>query len=562
MKSAQPNVAEYAVSRLAALGIDRAFGVPGDYTFPVDDAIETTPGLQWVVCANELNAAYAADGYARRRGAAILTTTYAVGELSALNGVMGAKAHRLPVFHLVGAPALRIQRAGLVTHHSLGHGTTGEFAPLSAAACCVGAQLTPENAVTEMDRVIREAFRASAPAYIQIPMDVGTMPLLPGPGGAGRDGSIAALRRRASVPSELAGALAAVRERLRAAQRPVALATFLLARCGLAAQAGELLAQMRLPYATTPMDKGVLPETHPCFVGTYSGQGSSPGDVRPRVEEADLVLDLGGVILADFNTTFWTAAIDPSSIVTLGPDYVKAGDRIYTQVALADMLEGLAASAPVVARTWAKPASSTSPPSGNCGDRLTSADFYRRLERMIGAGDTIVCETGSCLAPVGAIPLPEGSGFESDVLWGSIGWATPAAMGIAMAEPSRRAILVTGDGSHQLTANEIGVMGRYGVEPVIFVLNNGIYGVEAVLSETGHCYNDVARWRYHEVPAAMGCRGWYAARVETVGELEQAIAAVQAKRVAAYIEVVLPPEESRPLPGPLLDRIYRTRPGT
>ena len=131
----QPTVAEYVLTRLGQLGIDRVFGVPGDYAFSIDDGVEDVPGLQWVGCANELNAAYAADGYARIRGAAILTTTYGVGELSALNGVMGSKAHRLPVFHLVGMPSERIQRLGLVTHHNLGDTVYDRFQPISAAAC-------------------------------------------------------------------------------------------------------------------------------------------------------------------------------------------------------------------------------------------------------------------------------------------------------------------------------------------------------------------------------------------------------------------------------------------
>ena len=60
--------------------------------------------IRWIGCSNELDAAYAADGYARVRGCSLLSTTYAVAELSALNGVMGAKAERSCVFHLVGMP--------------------------------------------------------------------------------------------------------------------------------------------------------------------------------------------------------------------------------------------------------------------------------------------------------------------------------------------------------------------------------------------------------------------------------------------------------------------------
>lgn len=157
------NVAQYTLTRLSQLGIDKIFGVPGDYAFSIDDAVEQVPGLEWVASANELNAAYAADGYARIRGAAILTTTYGVGELSAINGVMGSKAHRLPVFHLTGMPSERIQRQGLLTHHNLGDVDYARFQVLSGAAACVSAVLTPDNCIDELERVIREALRQSKP---------------------------------------------------------------------------------------------------------------------------------------------------------------------------------------------------------------------------------------------------------------------------------------------------------------------------------------------------------------------------------------------------------------
>ena len=104
------SVADYIVERLAADGISHCFGVAGDYLFPICDAVDSSPKVKWVGCANELNASYAADGYARIRGAAMLATTYGVGELSAINGVMGAKAERSLVFHVVGMRSYQHQR--------------------------------------------------------------------------------------------------------------------------------------------------------------------------------------------------------------------------------------------------------------------------------------------------------------------------------------------------------------------------------------------------------------------------------------------------------------------
>ena len=82
--------AEYVVRRLSELGIDRVFGIPGGYAFPIDvgyafpidDEVESCQALKWIGCANEFNAA---DGYARRNGAAILSTTCGVGECCQIN---------------------------------------------------------------------------------------------------------------------------------------------------------------------------------------------------------------------------------------------------------------------------------------------------------------------------------------------------------------------------------------------------------------------------------------------------------------------------------------------
>jgi indolepyruvate decarboxylase len=160
-----------------------------------------------VGCANELNAAYAADGYARIRGAAILSTTYGVGELSALNGVMGARAHRLPVFHIVGMPSERIQHLGLITHHNLGDTRYDRFQEISSSACCVSAVLTPETCIDELERVIREALRQSAPAYIVISEANGLMPVI---GRPVRGKPLARIKRQHSDETELAAAVDAI----------------------------------------------------------------------------------------------------------------------------------------------------------------------------------------------------------------------------------------------------------------------------------------------------------------------------------------------------------------
>jgi len=489
----QATVAEYVLQRLSALGIDRVFGVPGDYAFSVDNAVEKVEGLDWVGCANELNAAYAADGYARIRGAAILSTTYGVGELSALNGVMGAKAHRVPVFHIVGMPSERIQHLRLITHHNLGDTRYDRFQDISATACCVSAVLTPDNCIDELERVIREALRQSMPAYIVISQVNGLMPVI-------------------GTPVEGA------------------------------------------PLDTN--DKGVIDESLPQYIGLYAAQNSRPAGVCDIVEQADLILDIGGVLLTELNTGLWGAVLDTTRAICIHDNWVRSGTDVYLNVAIEDVIEALTTE--VTPRTREPGPTPEALAMVGSGDEPTSsAGFYPRLQRRLRTGDTLLIETGTCMLHLNGMHLPAGVGAEGQGLWGSIGWATPAALGVALAKRSGRTWLVTGDGSHQLTLNELAVMGRYGADPVIFVLNNGIYGIEDVISERGHAYDDLAPVQYHLLPAAFGCQGWLSAKVTTIAELDEILDAIESHDGAAYIEVMIPEAESQPLPREVIDRGYK-----
>jgi indolepyruvate decarboxylase len=150
-----------------------------------------------------------------------------------------------------------------------------------------------------------------------------------------------------------------------------------------------------------------------------------------------------------------------------------------------------------------------------------------------------VIENGSSSSGIVPLSLPDGAEVHSQTLWGSIGWATGATLGIALADPSRRTVLFTGEGSHQMSAADIGTMARHGLKPVIFVLNNSGYMVERALEANPDWgYNDLAPWNYHALPAALSCAGWFTAKVSTLGELDAALARAATCESARYIEVV------------------------
>jgi indolepyruvate decarboxylase len=522
------SVIEYVLRRLHDIGIDAIFGVAGDFAFPIHDVIVNDKNIDWVGCCNELNAGYAADGYARLRGVGALSTTYGVGELSAINAVAGSYAEHLPVFHLTGMPSMPVQAARSLVHHTLGNGEFDLFCKMAEPVVCASAIMTPQNVAYETERLIATALYHRRPVYMAFPSDLANEPVL---------SRAQPLEQPASEPASLDAAVTAIIDAVDAAGTACVLPGMLAARAGLRDSLQAFVDASGLPYATMFGDKSVLDERQASYIGMYDGRLMDE-DVRAFVESCDQVLCVG-TIMTDFNTGAFTAALDEARTITVGLHRTQVGSTAFPNVEMRDILGELAKR--VSARTSAAPlrAGSLGEVVGGGDDPITAEALYPRWERFFRPEDTIITETGSSSMGLGFAHLPTGATFHNQTLWGSIGWATPAAFGAAVGHPHGRVILVTGDGSHQLTAQEISQFGRRGLRPIIFVLNNNGYLVERFLCKDPNiAYNDIASWNYAEIPHALGCNDWYTARATTCGELDNAMTVAAQSDTGAYIEVV------------------------
>jgi indolepyruvate decarboxylase len=527
VKAAPSSVVEHVLSRLKAIGISEVFGVAGDYAFPVDDGVVATPGLEWVGCCNELNAAYAADGYARIRGAAALSTTYGVGELSAMNGVAGAYAEHSPVFHLVGMPNLPTQAERALVHHTLGNGEFDFFRKMSDPVVCASAIITPQNVAYETERLIAEALYHQRPVYMAFPSDVAKQTVA---------GEAHPLNPPVSDRANLQAATSAILAALKGAKTACILPGILAVRAGARDTLQSFVDASGLPFATMFMDKAVLNEQQPGYLGMYDGKLMDES-VRMFVESCDLVLNIGAM-LTDFNTGAFTANLDPEKTIRIQHHHAQVGGKVFPSVEMKDLLAVLAQrTTKRTAKAPIQPASLGTPP-GRGDDPITASALYPRWANFLKPDDILFTDTGTSTYGLAFALMPKGATFHNQTLWGSIGWGTPAAFGGAVAAPNRRLILVTGEGSHQLTAQEISQFGRRGLKPIVFVLNNSGYLIERLLTKNPESvYNDLAQWRYAEIPHALGCDGWFTARVTTCGELDQALKAAEQGN-GAYIEVV------------------------
>lgn len=527
--SSKRTVIEHVLWRLSDLGIEHVFGVAGDFAFPINDAICAHPKLQWTGSCNELNAAYSADGYARTRGMAAVCTTYGVGELSAIAGIAGAYAENLPVFHLVGMPASHTQAARRLVHHTLGNGEFELFYNMAGPTLCARAILTPQNCAQETERLIAAALHHRRPVYMAFPTDHADSLVL---------GKAEPYAETKSDPESLSAAVAAIAKATNNAGSACVLPGILTTRVGLKKLVTDLVRSSNLPYATMFMDKTALDETLPSFVGMYDGQLMNP-EVRNFVESCDFVLGIG-VMMTDFNSGAFTAKIEQKKSANILLHSVRVGERTYGNVEMKDVLAALMST--LTHRENVKPhvqARFQDPLPIARKSKITADYLYQKWEQMLRAGDNLFAETGTTSMGIAFAKMPTKSNFHNQSLWGSIGWATPAAFGGALAAPERRTILVTGEGSHQLTAQEVSQFHRHGLKPIIFVLNNDGYLIERLLcKDPESSYNDLARWQYHKLPEALGCDGWFTAKVSTCEELDKAIAQAETADTGVYIEVV------------------------
>ncbi|KAL9128367.1 MAG: hypothetical protein Q9217_002946 [Psora testacea] len=497
------DVAEYLFSRLYQVGVRGVHGVPGDYNLVALDYIPKN-GLYWVGNCNELNAGYAADGYARVKGISAVVTTFGVGELSLINAIAGGYSEYVPIIHIVGTPSTVSQKDGMLLHHTLGNGNFEVFADMSRNISCAMAKLNdPHEAATLIDNAIRECWVKSRPVYITLPTDMVQKKV---------EGD------RLRKPLDL-GFPANEEERedyvvdvvlkyLHEARSPVILVDACAIRHRVLDEVHDLVEKSGMPTFVAPMGKGAINETLPNYGGVYAGNGSNAG-VADRVESADLVLSIGA-IKSDFNTTGFTYRISQLKTIDFHSEYMRVRYSEYPGVRMQGVLRKVTAK-------MGKPSIQPGPSHGNIisekdramsNKEVISHDWlWPRVGQWLKPDDIVVTETGTANFGIWETKFPKGVTALSQVLWGSIGWSVGSCQGAALAAKEtgdRRTILFVGDGSFELTAQEVSTMIRNDLKPIIFVICNNGYTIERYIHGMEASYNDIQEWNYRDLVGVFG----------------------------------------------------------
>lgn len=506
-------VGQYLIYRLGELGLRHVFGIPGDYVLRFYDML-TRSKLSVVGTCTEAGAAFAADGYARVNGLGAVCVTYCVGGLSTLNAVAGAYAEKSPLIVISGAPGQNEKIRSPLLHHRVRDFNTQRliFEQVTVAAVELqDASLAPR----EIDRALAACLSAKRPVYIELPRDMVDRPCAaPVP-----------WRRQIphSDPDVLKEVLREAAVRLKQAKRPVMLAGVEIHRFGLQQELIELAKRTGYPIASTLLGKSVISEMHPQYLGIYEG-AMGREDVQQTVESADCLLILGE-FMTDINMGINTANLDVARTINANAERISIAHHHYEDVWLGDFIRKLGAAGIGPCRRVSLPrkrlpAALMPEPSR----RITVRRFFERMNEFLGDDTVVIADIGDSLFGAADLTIHKRTEFLSPAYYTSMGFATPAALGVQLARPSSRPVVFVGDGAFQMTGQELSTIARQSLNPIVFVLNNRGYTTERFICEGP--FNDIHEWAYHLMPQIL--RAGWGCEVNTEGELEDALVRARA----------------------------------
>nr|WP_321982529.1 thiamine pyrophosphate-binding protein [uncultured Cohaesibacter sp.] len=535
------SIGNYLFMRLKEMGIGHIFGVPGDFTLQMLDQIDEVDGLSFVGNCNELNSAYAADGYARLNRISAMITTYGVGDLSALCGVAGACAENVPMVFISGAPPLYAMEGRLRIHHSLAEGNFDNVMNSVREFTVAQTRLTPANAAFEIDRILKICWIERQPVFIQIPSNISHL-LINAPKGP-LDLSIPE-----SDSESLESALALVLKHLQQAERPAVLIDMDVDRTGYIDALARLVEKHKIPYASFRSGKAILSEASPLFAGIYNGAASTP-QVREIIEQSDCLF-VTAPSFVEASTLQFIDQMPAETVVSIRGHSSTIGGEVFEGVMAGELISRLADSiAERPEPSVALQQQTAQPIKIEADEPLTQSRFWPIMGNFFEEGDVILAENGTSNIALTGVKLPEGVSYLSQMVWGAIGYTLPALLGTMMAKPERRQILFIGDGSFQLTAQELSTILREGLKPIIFLINNRGYTIERYIQGMKASYNDVANWDYTALMKVFAPEmKAFTASVKTEGELAEVLEQCAKQDCASFIEVHLDPFDA---PEPL-----------
>ena len=522
-------VASYLKTRLEQLGLDRMFGVAGNYTAAFLDTILADEDSPITISGNpnEICAGYAADAYARIKGIGAVYVTYSVGAFSLLNTIAGSYTEQVPVVLINGAPTNKEdsteKNAGLLYSHTTGYQFVDihMFRPVTVAAERI---TNAKQAPYQIDSALTALITHKRPVYFEISEDVWRASCI-APEGRLTSGADA----RVAV-SEVDEAVAATLELIQSRPKSIFWAGVEIQRYRLQEEFLQLLNTINqkhvtpgdeIHFVTSALSKSVISENNPYFEGCVT---LTKSEIQKLVGNDGCLIGIGAWTIGK-DTGNQNLRSDSTVLASRGGVFV--GAHYFPEVDLTAFIEKLTvgfedlavkkSARKMAGLRLARPLLTAARKTASWGYDT----FFNAIESWITKDDVMVVDAGFPLIGAQTVKIPAREGFIAQAAWLAIGYSVAAATGAKCAKPDKRVVVVVGDGSFHETCQAVSDHHAYGHNTVVFILSNGIYGIEQLLVNPNpfrtpphaykdkllnsvYPYNDLPSWKFDKLTEAFG----------------------------------------------------------
>jgi acetolactate synthase-1/2/3 large subunit len=453
------NNADLIIATLKAAGIDRGFGIPSGNVLPLMEAMRKG-GVEFVLTAHEGSAGFAADVTGRMTGKpGLCIATLGPGATNLTTGVGNAWLDRSPLIAItcnLNTEQLGRRIQMWIDHHAL-------FAPITKASFRL-----EKGKITE---TVKEAIRIAmseprGPVHLDLPEDVALAP-------ARND--TAAMKALSKLLPPPDGIAAKAGELIAQAKRPIAVLGSSAMRLANPDLLRQIIERHHLPFATTTMAKGMIDEDHPLSVGVI--ERSCRQIQRKLLRSADLIVGLG----YDTVEVEYEAWIGEVPLLQVDIEKVDAPPTVNVLHEVTGDLDAALtklAALPASTHAWTneilaahrKTFHAALRPLGNTFMAHAAIDAVRRalpreglLSFDVGAHTHQIASQWTAYAP---------KSFHITNGWSSMGFGLPGAIAAKLARPDLPVVCLIGDGCFQMTCGEVAVAKRMGIALPIVVLDD------------------------------------------------------------------------------------------
>lgn len=506
-------IGQYLLDSLYERGVRHIFGLPGDYVLGFNKMIEKHK-IQFINTTIENSAGYMADAYARLQGIGVASITYGVG-IGITNSIAQAFVESSPVVLISGAAGTDEFLRSHYLHHLINK-TTSTHSDLTQLE--IFKQITVAQAVLDdsslakrqIEQVLDCCMSAKKPVYIELPRNYVSQEMQIC-ATVKKPPSIVDLKVLEDITKDL-------KSLLESSQRPVIWAGHEIQRFGLSKSLIKFAEKFRIPIVSSLTGKCAISERHPLFVGIYQGEMSRP-EVSAFVHGCDCVFILGA-ILSDVDTGIFSTHLKGHRVIANSENEVQVNSHYYHDVSLTNFLQLLDHLELKTTYNHSYPANLARklPKFIPKSKKISVQTLFECVQSHLKPEHIVVTDIGDALFGSEDLILEQNS-FLASAYFETLGFGTPGAIAAQLAMPDRRVIGIVGDGGFQMTAMELATAVRYGLDPIIIVLNNHGYGTERPLLEGS--YNDIQDWNYAKIPEVLNGGTGY--EVKTEEEFEKAL---------------------------------------